>query len=200
MPSHKRVNSMKINNFFLGIWEAPQNALGKIMSGLWKKRLIVLNEKEKNYLYGLENLVSAIAGYKVRIYIADNKSHREDKLLKGISGFSMGRYICLNSAHDIQTIKHEVGHCWQSKKWGWLYLPVVGIKSSVFCNLWSRWFHTDKKGWNNYDRSYWHYVVNYYFEGQADKKGKVNRIHKLSKIARPSNSRYPAQENQRIAT
>ena len=55
---------------------------------------------------------------------------------------------------------HEYGHSVQSRCWGWLYLPVVGLVSDVRCKL-----HLYKDG--------------EYFEGwpekQADDLGGVKR-------------------------
>ena len=188
-------NSMnKFQNRYGNFRELPQNALGYQMAQLWKKRLIVLPQRELEHLYGLEKLASAIAGFTVKIYISDYYSHKEDKILGKISGFSMGMYICLNSAHDIETLKHELGHCVQSMQWGWLYLPVVGVWSAVFCNLWDRWFHKD---WCDYDRCYWYYITRHKFEGQADDFGRVKRREKLAGVLRPANARYPAMEGQR---
>ena len=170
--------------------ELPQNALGCQMARLWKKELVVLNDRELEHLYRLENLVSAIAGRKVKIYVSTYYSHKEHKTLGKISGFSMGMYICLNSAHDLGTLRHELGHCDQSKKLGWLYLPVVGIYSAVFCNLWDRWFH---KAWNRYDRLYWYYMTRW-TEKWADRLGKVDREKMLANVPRPSSARYPAME------
>jgi len=192
----------EFTNALLNIWEAPQNALGYKMSRLWKERLITIDnttpegKRELEFLYGLEDLVSVMLGYRVKIYISDYYSHKNDLILGKISGFSMGRYICLNSMHDLQMLKHEIGHCWHSQKWGWLFLPVVGIQSAVFCNLWDRLFHKD---WCTYDRLYWYFIVKYYFEGQADEKGKAKRRTVLAKIPRPANAKYPPMENQKMA-
>ena len=152
------------------------------MSRLWKKRLITLSQRELEYLYGMEELT----GFK--IYVADYYSHKEDKVLGSVSGFSMGKYICLNSAHDLTDIRHEKGHrIGQSEKWGWLYLPVPGVYSAVFCNLWDRKFH---KNWCLYDRHYWYYKTRW-TERQADKSGGVDRDKILSKMDRPENARFP---------
>ena len=172
---------------FFYIYEAPQNALGYIMSRLWKKRLITLNQREVEHLYGLENLLQSMLGFVVKIYVADYYSHRKDKVLSSLSGFSMGKYICLNSAHDLETLRHEIGHCVQSRHWGWLYLPVIGLYSAIACNWWDRTFH---KSWNPYDRHYWYYITRWTERG-ADKHGKVNRKAKLARIHRPENSRFP---------
>ena len=172
----------KIGRFLLNwVWQFPQMLLGYIMSRLWKTRLINLSDREKEFLYGLEELT----GYK--IYIADYYSHKADKALSFISGFSMGRYICLNSAHDLMTLRHEKGHTVQSAYLGWFYLPIVGIYSAVFCNMWQRWYHQD---WNEYDLIYWYYMTRW-SESWADNEGGVDRIAALRKIYRPENARFP---------
>jgi hypothetical protein len=171
-----------MKNLLLLIWQLPQNILGYLMSRIWKKYLITLNFRELEYLFGLEELT----GWK--IYIADYYSHKKNKILGLVSGFSIGRYICLNNMHDLQTLKHEKGHSRQSMQWGWLYLPVIGIYSAVFCNLWDRMFH---KNWNSYDRHYWYYKTRW-TERQADIYGGVDRDIVLKKIKRPNDSRYPA--------
>jgi len=172
----------KLLTLLLIIWELPQNILGYTMSRLWKKRLIILSQKELSYLYGLEE----IAGFK--IYVADYYSQKSDKVLGKLSGFSLGKYICMNSAHDLTTLRHEKGHSKQSKTLGWLYLPMVGIYSAVFCNLWNKLFH---KNWNKYDKQYWYYKTRW-TERQADKYGNVKRDNELCKLERPVNSIYPA--------
>jgi len=155
----------KILNLLFKIWELPQNILGYFMSRLWKKRLIILTQKELEYLYGLENLT----GFK--IYVADYYSQKADKLLSELSGFSLGKYVCLNSAHNLTTLRHEKGHSKQSKMLGWAYLPVIGIYSAVFCNLWNRWFH---KSWTSTQRKKWYYSR--WCEAWADKLGGVVRF------------------------
>ena len=163
------------------LWEAPQNILGYIMSRLWKKRLLTLSKRELEHLYGLEELT----GFK--IFVSDYYSHIEDQVLGKLSGFSMGKYICLNSSHDLDVLKHEKGHGKDSKIFGIFYLLIVGVYSSVFCNLWDRWFHAD---WNHYDRHYWYYKTRW-TEIRADKFGNVKRNHILRRIERPEDSRYP---------
>ena len=51
---------------------------------------------------------------------------------KIISGISLGKFIILKPEYAIDTtIKHEQGHQVQSKRWGPLYLLVVGIYSFI---------------------------------------------------------------------
>lgn len=127
------------------------------MSRLWKKRLITLSINDLVYLYGLEELT----GYK--IYVADYYSHKADKVLGEISGFSLGKYVCLNSLHKLKALKHEKGHGKQSVILMWFYLIVIGLPSATG-NLLARkfvWFH------KNYYNLPW--------EARADKLGGVKR-------------------------
>jgi hypothetical protein len=171
-----------IKFLLLWVWQFPQNALGYAVSRQWKKRLIILSQKELKYLYGLEKLT----GYK--IYIADYYSYKADKVLSQLSGFSIGQYICLNSAHDLTTIRHEMGHTKQSQYMGWLYLLAVGIYSALFCNLYNRIWH---KHWYPYDRAYWYYKTRW-SERWADRLGGVDRDAVLRGMARPWDAHYPA--------
>jgi hypothetical protein len=102
--------------------------------------------------------------------VVKEESKRSDKYFKGISGFSLGKYICLTDAHDFETLKHEGGHCAQSKILGWLYLLIIGIYSAVFCNLWDRWFH---QKWAYERRVKWYYSR--WSEAWADRLGGVER-------------------------
>ena len=107
----------------------------------------------------------------------------------GFGGVSLGKIIILSETayKSIVIIRHEYGHSRQSLYLGWFYLPVVGIYSAVFCNLWSRAFH---RKWVYYDRQYWYYKKKW-TERWADKLGGVDRDKELAKINRPLNSRYP---------
>jgi len=132
----------------LWVWQFPQMLLGYIMSRLWKKRLITLSKIELEFLYGLEELT----GYK--IYISTYYSQKNDKLLKHLSGFSLGKYVCLNDAHKLKTLKHEKGHTKQSVKLGLLYLIVIGLPSSIG-NLLSRVSETINKNYFNLPWEKW---------------------------------------------
>lgn len=150
--------------------EFPQQVLGYHISRLWKERLINLNEREKEYLYGLEKLLREKTGWNdIKIFISDYYSHKSDKVLGKLSGFSIGHYICLNNAHDIKTLRHELGHCIQSQELGWLYLPVIGLPSATR-NVWDRYAH---KTWTSNKRFWWYY--NHFPEKTADKNGNVTR-------------------------
>jgi len=134
------------------IWQFPQMLLGYIMSRLWKKRLILLPKKELEYLYGLEELTGC------KIYVADYYSHKNDKVLGEISGFGMGRRVCLNSLHKLKTIKHEKGHCRIGDILGWLFLLLNGAPSAIG-NLLARKFEWVKK---NYYKLPWEWLADYF--------------------------------------
>ncbi len=56
-----------------------------------------------------------------------------------LTSAGLGKYLLLHKRDVINpmTINHEQGHCKQSLKLGWLYLPTVGLVS-VFWNLMGR--------------------------------------------------------------
>ena len=134
------MNYKEFKDYFFPFNEFPQNVIGYFKSRLWKKRLVAFDSstpegfKELKYLYGLEELLSAQIGHKIKLYISDYYVHKADPILGKISGSSLGKYICLNNAHNIKTVKHERGHCHQSEKQGWFYLPISGLPS-LFNNL-----------------------------------------------------------------
>jgi len=189
----------KILYFFVyWVWQFPQEIIGYKISRAWKNRLKEVKTHDIEQIKRLEEFLGK------KIYIVTYVSKQKDKYLKWVSGFSIGRYICLTDIHDLVTIRHENGHCKQSEYLGWLYLLVIGVYSAVFCNLWDRWFHTEKKNkqgkvirvaWCSYDRQYWYYKTRW-TEYWADKLGLVDRDKVLVAIPRPENARYPAMEGQ----
>ena len=85
-----------------------------------------------------------------------------------ISGVSLGNYIILKTKNET-TVRHEYGHSVQSRYWGPLYLPVIGLPSA-FNNLWDRLFH---KKWPPEKRLKWYYGR--WPEKQADRLGGAER-------------------------
>lgn len=79
-------------------------------------------------------------------------------------GISLGLYILMNDWSGKHTKDHEWGHTRQSLRWGWLYLPVIGLISITWCSLWCRIPRLRKRDYY----SIWP-------ENKADKLGKVNR-------------------------
>lgn len=102
------------------IWQLPQNLLGLI--------LIAFYRPERKHV--LDN--------GVEVHYATR--------MKG--GISLGKYSLVNTCHyrkDINeslkrdTVRHEaIGHAKQSMMFGWLYLPVIGLSSFVWCGIYGR--------------------------------------------------------------
>lgn len=141
--------------FLLWIWQLPQNIIG----------FIIVNTSKT-----IVKITEIINNKYVDVYFTSNVFG---------CGVSLGNYIILdydtyfgelNTPWFLQTVKHEHGHQFQSEYLGWLYLPVVGITSALFNNLWDRLFH---KKWSIRKRNTWYY--NRFPENWADKLGKVKR-------------------------
>ena len=79
-------------------------------------------------------------------------------------GISLWPYIFIRKGHPVDRA-HEYGHTIQSRRWGWLYLPVVGLASVI--HLWFR-----DMGWI-WDRKSDYYAV--WPENKADELGGVKR-------------------------
>lgn len=91
----------KIKEVLLYLWQFPQNLLGLLF-------LLFIRGEERHALGG------------INFYYA-----------KGFAGgISLGKYIILGYKCD-KSVRHEYGHCIQSKKLGWLYLLVVGLPSLI---------------------------------------------------------------------
>lgn len=85
---------------------------------------------------------------------------------KGMGSVSLGSYIIIGETADVSlTLRHERGHQMQSKILGWLYLPVIGLPSILWCSF----FSTSKKLQEKY--SYY----DFYTERWADKIAKIER-------------------------
>ena len=137
--------------FIIFIWQLPQHVVAMALCVALKcAGRIQRKEKLENNNIFPENIL-----YTVRV--------------KGW-GVSLGRYIFLDEDYGLETVKHERGHSVQSRRWGPLYLLVIGIPSAVFNNLWDRLTH---KNWTTEQRHRWYYSR--YPEKQADKLGGVIR-------------------------
>lgn len=127
--------------FLMILWELPQNIAGLlIVLVLWKKQ-------------------GGITRYKKAFHV---------KLCDIGWGVSLGRFIILPVFDNKDTLKHEYGHCKQSRLLGWLYLLIVGIPSACR-NLYFRKHNTDRKGKTYYEA---------FPENWADELGKVYRYKK----------------------
>lgn len=108
----------------LYIWQLPQNLVGLFM--LWYYRGERRVRKENGTAF----------------YVVPS--------MKG--GFSMGRYIFIskNSILREPVYDHEYGHTRQSRRLGWLYLPIVGLCSGIHCLC-----YNGKGGYYNYWTERW---------------------------------------------
>lgn len=90
----------------LYLWQLPQNLLGLLF-------LLFIKGEERHTLNGID------------FYFAKDF----------YGGISLGKYIILGDK-DEWSVRHEYGHCIQSKMLGPLYLIVVGLPSIIhagFC-------------------------------------------------------------------
>jgi len=129
---------MKFLKIGLCLWQLPQILLGVFFSkAIWRNKLDkTITTKDIKYLHGLEKLTAK----KIHVVKAD--------YLKGIASFSLGYCVILklSSLHNLKTIKHEcIGHSKQSIRYGWFYLPTVGLVS-IARNIISRYFAIDYYG------------------------------------------------------
>ena len=97
---------------WLYFWQFPQNLLGLLFLLVLRTRRLVHEQDGR------------------RFYVA--------RAMRG--AISLGDYIIIseNSARRKPVYDHEFGHTVDSRKWGWLYLPVIGLCSGLHCLLYDR--------------------------------------------------------------
>ena len=134
--------------YLLFLWQLPQNLLGLILIGIYK-------------------LLTWKSCYKYTTY--NGIDYWVTPLMRG--GISLGKYVIFKRQYDETTddFKHEYGHTLQSKDWGWLYLPVIGLLS-LYGNIYDSVFHAN---WYWRDSYKWYY--NQPWEKDADRRGGVER-------------------------
>lgn len=135
-----------IKSFMKSTWELPQNIVGSIVKKVSKAKFCTTYKDANVYTW------------------------------KMMAGLSLGKYIFtpfeekhMNRMSVQNHIKHEYGHCIQSKTLGWLYLFVIAIPSIIWAGCFN-WYR-EKTGTSYYD---------FYTESSADKLGGVNRSVKES--------------------
>ena len=99
-----------LSNFLLWLWQFPQNCIAFLIYGCLGY-LCYYGGK-----YNGKNLI-------ITEYI--------------LSNFSLGDYIFVLPNSTDKSLKHELGHSYQSQLLGWLYIPVIAIPS-VLHNLYCR--------------------------------------------------------------
>lgn len=156
----------KILNILFYIWELPQNLLGLLFSYIWKKGL---NARQ------IDNIKEIEIKYNVKILVSTYYKHKTHKLLRYISGVSLGRYICINDTNLSLTPSHKAGHSVQSRYFGILYLIIIGIFSAIGNNLFDRLFH---KKWSSIERYRWYY--NRFPEKWADELSGISELREKS--------------------
>lgn len=119
------------------IWQLPQNLLGLI--------LIAFYRPERKHV--LDN--------GVEVHYATR--------MKG--GISLGKYSIVNTCHyrkDVNeslkrdTVRHEaIGHVKQSLIFGWLYLPIIGLSSFVWCSMYGRLIPYTNNGYYTFWTEKW---------------------------------------------
>ena len=137
----------------------------------------------KNILLYMCQLPQNIAGLITIAFIGaskvENNKYKDAAIwfTKYNIGVSLGRYIIINNRYkgnnryidyNQNTIKHEYGHCIQSKILGPLYLIIIGIPSGIHNIL-------DRKGKTKND------YYDYWCEKWADKLGGVVRVKSNTK-------------------
>jgi hypothetical protein len=133
---HKKGLPGHVLSVLLYIWQLPQTMLGFLMAKL-------------TGTYS-EDIPDPWGNIKV---------YRTDKF----AGISLGSYIIIGTWEGSITLRHEYGHCLQSRYLGPLYLPVVGIPSFIMAVI-SRY---SRKFSDNYYRRW--------PENWADKLGGAER-------------------------
>lgn len=135
-----------MNSILLYLWQLPQNLLGFLLLAIYNNAKRVDDFED-------------VCVYKTN---------------KMLSGVSLGKYIILHPLcfTDETTLKHEYGHCLQSRRLGWLYLIVIGLPS-LLGNIYDRLFH---KNWDCEEAYKWYY--NQLWEKWADELGGVKRNFK----------------------
>ena len=111
----------------LQVWQLPQNLLG-LLVGLFLKG--------KRRLPGVPGIPKAI-----RIVGARNMW----------GGISLGNFVYLRPPVYEKMVRHEYGHCIQSRLLGPLYLLVIGLPSLLWALWWNpgrpvpySWFYTER--------------------------------------------------------
>lgn len=117
---------MKIlKSILLYIWQLPQNLLGLLVVAFTLPSSVIPVDDDEAVVR---------SSYRMR------------------GGISLGRYVVISIyASTTETIRHELGHCRQSRMLGPLYLPVIGIPSLLWAAFGSmvcpfreyHWFYTE---------------------------------------------------------
>lgn len=102
-----------LTGILLYIWQLPQNLLGWLLVRMMSP--------------------GTMSRYRDAHVLRSPRMH---------GGISLGCYVVVSSRMgDPDLVRHEWGHCLQSRLLGPLYLPVIGLPSL----LWAIWWHPGRK-------------------------------------------------------
>lgn len=122
----------------------------------------------KEILLYIWQLPQMLLGLLLRAIYKGNDSQYEDAIVRRSTkmqgGISLGKYIIINQWSGKKTVMHEYGHSIQSKRWGWLYLPVIGLSSIIWAGLYGSVIKSSANGY-----------YKFWTEKRADKLGGVTR-------------------------
>lgn len=122
----------------------------------------------KEILLYIWQLPQMLLGLLLRAIYKGNDSQYEDAIVRRSTkmqgGISLGKYIIINQWSGKKTVMHEYGHSIQSKRWGWLYLPVIGLSSITWAGLYGTVIESSANGY-----------YKFWTERRADKLGGVTR-------------------------
>lgn len=132
-------------------------------------------ERFKQFLMFIHQLPQNIIGFLLCLFYKGEDEYvwkgKNDVCIRSSArmcgGISLGQYVIVGAFPAQTTQKHELGHCLQSQKLGWLYLFVIGIPSI----LWALVYDLDciNSRWSYYQ---------FYTEKSADKLGGVHRVNR----------------------
>lgn len=96
-----------IIDVLLWVWQFPQHIVGFIMSCIWRTKVF----RDVEMQDGVHE--------NVRFYMYPYNS------------VSLGDYRFIRYNSGDLTYRHETGHSVDSRRWGWLYLLVIGLPSAM---------------------------------------------------------------------
>lgn len=138
----------KIRQILGILWQLPQFLLGLLLKWWYSRGADAVTEGEYN---GVEVLYSTKMGSGISLGLLVILPYKYARLRK------VNLYI-------ERTHAHEYGHCLQSRRLGWLYLPVIGLPSLTW-----NWAHSTFDSLHTAD------YYSFWTERWADRLGGVER-------------------------
>lgn len=102
----------------LWVWQAPQNIVGLVFGAFIK-------DQHEVHMASRGNMA---------VFVPDDFRVVRSNYMQG--GISLGMYVYIRTS-SIENIRHELGHCVQSRYLGPLYLLVVGLASLAHAIWWT---------------------------------------------------------------